>query len=132
VHRESLERKRRGRNVEPGEDGRYSTQQILEILAGSIEAERLRKATAEAGLLELELAEKRKELLRTTDVILFCEGVFVTVRNHLWSSTMPEEERRHILEELVKTRHEDWIEAAQKQLGFTLNFTPIESAPEVS
>lgn len=81
---------------------------VRAILGGDIEAERLRKIRAEADKIEHDLAIKRRDYVRTDDVIRLGQWHMTAVREIIWRSPLEERERRSILHELLALRDHDW------------------------
>jgi hypothetical protein len=81
---------------------------VRALLGGDIEAERLRKIRGEADLIEHNLAVRRRDYVRTEDVIKLGLWHFTAVREIIWRSPLEERERRAILHELLALKDHDW------------------------
>lgn len=67
---DTLSRAFKRASIEPAfDDGAFSTSQIVAALFGDFEAQRTRKVTAEADLLEITRAEKRRELVSSAEFL---------------------------------------------------------------
>ena len=116
AHREQLERRRRALSIEAGKDGCFSTQQIAAMIFGDKEAETIGKLAAERRQVELKNALTEGELISVAYVIRLAESFLVPVRQKILSSSLTEEERADMLDELVKFGEVDWkVEAIDAQ-----------------
>jgi hypothetical protein len=73
--------------IEPGEDGRYSTRDIVAALFGDLRSETTREKKARANLLELEEEKQRGRLLDAEQVYRAYESVFIVLRQKILAST---------------------------------------------
>lgn len=108
----TLERRRRAAGIEPGEDGCYSTRDVAAMIFGDKEAETIRKISAEARQVELKNAITEGELIPVSSVIKICARVLVPVRQKILSSSLSEQERHDMLEDLVALATKDWTKEA--------------------
>jgi hypothetical protein len=84
----------------PGEDGRWSTRQICAAVFDDLDAEKVRLTRAQADKAELDLDERRKQLVSAAGVVKFCAGVLGAVRQKVVMSSLTAEEQDEILREL--------------------------------
>lgn len=68
IARETLAKRLKALDIQPGEDGMFSTGQILRAAFGDIESERKRKVTGEADKIELDNAKTKGELVEVVVV----------------------------------------------------------------
>ncbi len=108
----TLEKRRRAAGIEPGEDGYYSTRDIASLIFGDKEAETIRKISAEARQVELKNAITEGELIPVASVIKICARILVPVRQKILSSSLSEQERHDMLEDLVALATKDWTKEA--------------------
>lgn len=95
----SLTRKLTQASVEPGDDGRYSTAQILAVIHGDREKEELRRITEDADRLAIDNRKARGELIDAKLVFHHFDGIFVAIRQLILSSGLPQELQDKLLGE---------------------------------
>ena len=83
--------------INPGEDGCYSTQQILAALFGDYEGERTRKTKAEANLTEAKLAQIERTTLDTADVEAVWRDILANLRGVVQAFDMSKEQRHQLI-----------------------------------
>jgi hypothetical protein len=84
----------------PGDDGRWSTRQICAAVFDDLDAEKVRLTRAQADKAELDLEERRKQLVSCDGVAKFCTGVATAIRQKLIVSSLPVDELDALLREL--------------------------------
>lgn len=89
-------------SIEPGDDGRYSTQQITSVVWGDRESEELRKITEDADHMALKNRKERGDLVDIKVVFAHFEGVFVALRQHILSCKIPREDQDAMLRDLKR------------------------------
>ncbi len=97
VHRTTLQRRLIELGIIVGDDGLYSTHDILSAIMGDIRAERLRKTREEADHVAIKNAEARKELIPASEVFRVLESTFTVIKQEILGSQLPEDTRRSIL-----------------------------------
>ena len=107
VDRRWLTKRLRQDSIEPGEDGKFSTQQVASTIYGGIGAEKLGKTRAERELLEIELAKEREELIHRDRLFRFLENVFIAVKMKILGSGLSDIEKERVLNNLVSLRDAD-------------------------
>lgn len=114
VMRDTFAKRSRALGIEPGADGCYSSRDIAAMMFGDKEAETVGKLAAERRGQELKNALTEGELIPTATVIRLAESFLVPVRQRILSSSLTEEERAEMLEDLVKFGEVDWkVEAIE-------------------
>ncbi|SRR6266852_3035394 len=101
IDRKTLTKKLR--DLEPGEDGKYSTKQILSVLFDDVQAERIRLYREQADRLEIQNAKARAEQVDVETVYKAYEGVFIALRQSVLASNMTDAEKAECL---AKFRHD--------------------------
>src|SRR5690349_1073730 len=86
----------------PGDDGKFSTLQILDAKFGDLEGERIRKMKAEADQIEMENAEASGRLLDVTDFTNSIAPAVVEMKRIIRSSKLSDEEQDLLLSQLSK------------------------------
>jgi hypothetical protein len=100
VDRKTLQKKLIDAELLPGDDGLYSTKQVMDALTGDMKQQRLRlvKAMAENG--ELKNQKHKGELLKATDVLECLSKTFHVIKQEITSSPLPPDTIRSILSHL--------------------------------
>ena len=93
--------------ITAGKDGLFSSRDALRLVFGDLEAERLRKTREEADKLELENEQTRGNLLETEAVYRHFERVFVAFRQKVLASSLTEEEKYDLLNDLCRLKTRD-------------------------
>lgn len=116
VDRRTLARRLKDAGHAVGRGEEYSIKDLFSALNGvdadtarQIEAERLKKMTAERKLREAELGKLEGSLLDAGDVQRVWEAGFTGLRAAIWNSDAPEADRRKWLLELRNVKHEDYL-----------------------
>ena len=103
INRTTLQRRFSETGIIAGQDGLYSTRDIMSaIIGGSISAEKLRKVKGEADNLELKNAERRRDSLPATEVYSCLEKTFIVMRQEILGSGIPEDLKRSLLSHLAE------------------------------
>lgn len=92
--------------VVAGRDGKYSTAEIHKAICGDYEAERLRKTREEADKIALENEKTRGGLVEIEAVYRHFSGLFVALRAKILASSLTDDEKDQILNDLrgIKAR----------------------------
>ena len=90
----------------PGQDGRFSTLQIVAALYGDKAAEDLRKTRLQADQIDMANQERRKELVPTEDVYRFCEGVFIALREKILALPCEQQDKDDMLRDIQKLTYD--------------------------
>lgn len=85
-----------------GDDGRWSTIQILEAVCGTLEGEKIRKTKAEADQIEMENAEAEKRLVDVTEFVNSMAPVYVEMKRLIRTSRLTDAEQDLLLTEMAK------------------------------
>jgi hypothetical protein len=86
--------------IEPGEDGKFSTEQICRATFGDLRGEQTRETKERADKLALANEKERGRLLDAEKVYKHYEGVFVTLRQKTLASAMTDDEKDELLNDL--------------------------------
>ena len=108
VKRDTLVSRARQLNILSAEDGAYSSADIAKMIFGDKEAETIGKLAAERRQVELKNALTEGELISVSYVIRLAESFLVPVRQRILSSSLTEDERAEMLDDLVKFGEVDW------------------------
>jgi hypothetical protein len=101
IDRKTLTKKVFEAEIVPGEDGLFSTKQIMDALTGDMKAQRLRLVKSMAENSELKAQKHRGELLPAKDVLSHLSLVFFVMRSEILSSSMTDTEKRSVLSHLA-------------------------------
>ena len=101
INRKTLERRIAEASIIAGEDGCYSTQQIMEAITGDIHGERLLKTRAERESVELKNARIRRELVSAAEVSRCMAGTIILIRQEILGSVLPEDTKHSVLRHLA-------------------------------
>jgi hypothetical protein len=101
VNRQTLQRRLTEARIIAGEDGLYSTHDVLAALSGDLRQERLRKVKAEATNMGLRNQERRHELLEAKEVSRVLEATFQVMRAEILGSAFSDEAKRSLLSHLA-------------------------------
>jgi DNA-binding protein Fis len=116
LHRETLAKYLRREGIQPGADGKFSTQEIVKGVYGDLRTEQTRETRLRADKIEMENAEKRRELLSAQSVVELLEGSFLAIKSKITSSHLSEAEQNAILLDLVGLRENDVYELGRQAL----------------
>lgn len=99
---ETLSKALKRASIEPAfKDGSFSTAQIVAALFGDYDAQRTRKITAEADLLEMQRAEKKHELVPGSEFLeLMHRGHQAMTSTVMGMTDMTIENREKIIEQI--------------------------------
>lgn len=111
VDRHSLAKRIKTTGIEPGPDGMFSTFDMGRAVYGDLHGEQLRKTREEADKLALANEKERGNLVETAAVYKALEGVFVAVRQKILASSLLEEEKDELLNELRGLKDRDFTES---------------------
>lgn len=108
---------------QPDKDGRYSLRDFVDAMIaraaaadtkkeGSdvLEVELARKAARQVALLDIDLAERRNEVILTELVFQTWENVIVSIRRTILTSPLPDAQKDAILKELQTIPIESFLE----------------------
>ncbi len=107
LHRATLKKRLLVAGIEYDEAGTYTTAQICAAIYGDAQAARTRLANEQADKVALENAEARKILIPVSDAIKLAERFCSAIRSKIVSSSMPETEKRKILNEIKRLEEID-------------------------
>lgn len=94
-------------SIEPGGDGRFSTQQVTSVVWGDREAEELRRITEDADKLAIANRKARGELIPAESVYAWAEGIFVAIRQAILNSGIPQDAQDAALTNLQRLTSEE-------------------------
>jgi phage terminase Nu1 subunit (DNA packaging protein) len=101
VDRKTLQKKLIEAELVPGEDGLYSTKQVMDALTGDMKAQRLRLVKALAENSELKNKKHKGESLDAREVSEALSAVFYAMRSEILGTVgMPEHLSRSLLTRL--------------------------------
>lgn len=100
IDRKTLTKRIRASDVVPGEDGRFSTEQICSAVFGDYRGEQLRELKERADKLALENALSRKEQVPVKVVMAVNDSVEQEITAIIKTSGLPHESCNRILEQL--------------------------------
>ena len=103
----TLRKRLRAAGITAGDDGRYSTAQLVQAVSGDLRYEQTRETRARADRLEMELAKERGEVIHRERVFQFLENIFIAVKMKILGSSLSELEKEKILNDLVGLRDAD-------------------------
>lgn len=86
--------------VAPGEDGRYSTQQIASVIFSKLDDAKLRKAIAEAKLAEMEVKKTEGSIVDVDSAMSLFDNVLMAIKRVVLKSKLPREDQDDILREM--------------------------------
>ena len=101
INRKTLESRLVEASLVAGEDGCFSTQQIMTAITGDIHGERLLKTRAERESVELKNARIRREYVSTAEVSRCMSATIVLIRQEILGSILPEDVKHSILRHLA-------------------------------
>ena len=116
LHHETLAKYLRREGVQPGSDGRFSTQDICKGVFGDLRHEQTRETRERADKLALENAERRRELIRAEDVCCLTEGSFIAIRQRIIYSGLTPDEQRDLLQQLHDLMNSDLVRIGREAL----------------
>lgn len=93
----------------------YSTKQVMDILHGDLEAERIRETKENADRLAIANAKTRGELVTTDSVFSILENMFVAIRQVIKQSGLSEVEKHECLKQLREIKVDDLISEKQEE-----------------
>jgi hypothetical protein len=106
----------RREGIQPGSDGKYSTQDIVKGVYGDLRTEQTRETRLRADRFEMENAERRRELIRVGDIFSIFEGSFIAIKSKITSSHLSQTEQDGILLDLVSLRDNDLYKLGREAL----------------
>ena len=86
--------------VIPGNDGRFSTKQVVSVIFGDISGQKLRNLTALADLNELKVAVEKCDLVKVNHVEKLWSDCVLAMRQVILGSKLSEEEREELFLQL--------------------------------
>jgi hypothetical protein len=103
ITRKTLQNRLAAAEIQAGEDGLFTTQQILVAVAGAdIRQERLREVRARATNMELRNAERERRLLPAASVYHVLSQVYEVMQAELLSSNLPIDLRNSLMSHLAE------------------------------
>ena len=108
VMRDTLAKRARGLSIEPGADGCYSSRQILALIHGDKEAEAIANLAESTRGMKIKNDIAEGGVISTALVIRLAESFLVPVRQRILSSSLTDEEKVEMLEDLVAMGEVDW------------------------
>ena len=97
--------------AKPGEDGCYSTQEIMSAIYGDMDGEKLRKIRAEADLAEMERDERNRSLIPAPIVEAVWLDVMTNLRGVVLAFEMSKEQRHQLIKLLRAIPISEYTEA---------------------
>jgi hypothetical protein len=107
--RKTISDRLKRQNVIPGDDGMFSTMQILHGVFGSVELEKFGKLQTEHELLKEELAAVRKTVLPTDDVIRVWADIAIAIRQIVKGSNLSDAEKNECLRQIRELKVDDFV-----------------------
>jgi len=100
LDRKTLSKRIRGGDIQPGSDGKFSTEQICAAVFGDYRREQLREMRERADKLELENQVTRGERIPIEDVLQVNNECDLAIRGIILTSKLPKESVNEIFEQL--------------------------------
>lgn len=94
-------------SIEPGEDSKFSTAQILAATFGDREAEELREIRERADKIALENRKRRGELLPIEHVYGYFSGVLIAFREKILALPIEQQDKDDILRDFQKIEYDE-------------------------
>jgi hypothetical protein len=105
IHRDTLAKRFSEADIKPGNDGLYSTAQILTALNGDIEGEKLRKLRLTNEREELKNAQLRCELAPLKEVSSALQATVLAIRSQILSAhDIPDDRKDSLLSNLKELK----------------------------
>ena len=114
VDRKTLQRRLNEAKEAPAADGKFELAQIFHALCGGLQNAKLRSALANAELDELDLAERRHEMLSAFAVESTWMDIITTCRSIIESAEMPRASRMQLLKQLQAIPIKEYADAAER------------------
>ena len=111
---ETLSKALKRASIEPAfKDGAFSTSQIVAALFGDYDAQRTRKITAEADLLEMEKRQTVRDWIPAELVESMWGKIITELRQKITFLEVPDEKKKEILEDLQSIPVDDYFSSAK-------------------
>lgn len=105
--RRTIEKNLARESIEPGEDGKYSTAQIIAATFGDRDAEELREIRERADKLAIENRRRRGELIPIEQVYAYFSGVLIAFREKILALPIEQQDRDDILRDFQKIEYDE-------------------------
>ena len=116
IDRKTLSKRIRGGDIQPGSDGKFSTEQICAAVFGDYRREQLREMRERADKLELENQVTRSERIPIEDVLQVNNECDLAIRGVILASKLPKESVNEIFDQLraagdaiARQTNRDWL-----------------------
>jgi hypothetical protein len=116
IDRKTLSKRIRGGDIQPGSDGKFSTEQICAAVFGDYRREQLREMRERADKLELENQVTRSERIPIEDVLQVNNECDLAIRGVILASKLPKESVNEIFYQLraagdaiARQTNRDWL-----------------------
>lgn len=108
IDRRTLSNRLRAASIEPGEDAKFSTTQIVAAIHGDLEKERARNEGAAADLREMKRDQARGLLIPREWLTEVLNDVRIALQQVIEGSGLPPAKKREAFENLRKLGETDW------------------------
>jgi hypothetical protein len=109
IDRRSLQRCIAVAGLEPGNDGKFSTQQICTAVFGSLESEKTRLTKAQADCAEIKRETLLKRFFPRDAVERLWNGTLILLRNKVADAEIPEALKLELLKDLKDINADEYI-----------------------
>jgi hypothetical protein len=115
INPRTLSKRLKQNGTEPAlEGGKFSTKQIAAAVFGDMDGEKLRETRLRADLLQVELAEKNRDLLARDEVLRVWSGVVVAMRQVVKGSNLSDTEKHECLRQIRELKVTDFGKEKQE------------------
>lgn len=114
-------------SIEPGEDGKFSTAQIIAATFGDRDAEELREIRERADKLAIENRRRRGELIPIEQVYAYFSGVLIAFREKILALPIEQQDRDDILRDFQKIEYDEI-----RKTGAFESAPEMDAAPDAS
>lgn len=105
----------RERGIIPGDDGLFSTQQILAAIFGSKEEEQIRNIQLDNEQRAVDLAKSKRELIPIQDAVRVWSSRVVAMKQAIVGSKLSDAEKRELLNHLAEIKEEEYGETTTEE-----------------
>ena len=107
LHRETLAKRLRAANIQPGKDAKYSRADIKRVT--EIDRERERKLREECDALAIANQKRRRELIEPQDFLMAYRPIYDGMVGLIKASSMKDYEKQSILEYIAQIWEPDFL-----------------------